>query len=49
MGHSRLSIVSLVIFFAIGAILLSRVNEKEGIRVADKEESELQNGFAAAD
>ena len=28
MGSSRLSIVSLVIFFIIGAVLLSRVNEK---------------------
>jgi MFS transporter, UMF1 family len=41
MGESRLSIVSLIIFFAIGAFLLSKVNEKEGIRVADLEESEF--------
>lgn len=40
-GHSRLSIVSLVIFFIIGAILLTRVNEKEGIRVAEAEEANL--------
>lgn len=39
MGHSRLSIVSLVIFFALGAFLLSKVNEKEGIRVAEAEEA----------
>jgi UMF1 family MFS transporter len=41
MGSSRLSIVSLVIFFIIGAVLLSRVNEAEGIRVADQEEELL--------
>lgn len=41
MGSSRLSIVSLVIFFIIGAALLSRVNETEGIRVAEKEEEQL--------
>ncbi|NIX15725.1 MAG: MFS transporter [Candidatus Dadabacteria bacterium] len=33
-GTSRLSIISLVAFFIIGAIVLSRVNEKEGIRMA---------------
>jgi MFS transporter, UMF1 family len=35
MGESRLSIVSLIIFFASLVLLLSRVNEKEGIRVAE--------------
>jgi UMF1 family MFS transporter len=33
-GTSRLSIISLVIFFIFGGLLLTRVNEKEGIRVA---------------
>ena len=37
MGTSRLSIVSLMIFFVGGIILLTRVNEKEGIRVAAEE------------
>jgi UMF1 family MFS transporter len=41
MGSSRLSIVSLVIFFLVGALLLSRVDEKEGIRVAEAEEESL--------
>jgi len=41
MGSSRLSIVSLIIFFIIGAFLLSKVNEAEGIRVAELEESSL--------
>jgi MFS transporter, UMF1 family len=36
-GSSRLSIVALVIFFIVGALLLSRVNEQEGIRVAQEE------------
>lgn len=42
MGHSRLSLVSLVIFFAVGGLLLTRVNEKEGIRIAEAEEAALQ-------
>jgi len=33
-GSSRLSIVALVIFFIVGGIVLSLVDEKEGIRVA---------------
>lgn len=41
MGGSRLSIVSLIIFFAAGGFLLSRVNEKEGIAVAEREEELL--------
>ncbi len=41
MGHSRLSIVSLIIFFALGGFLLTKVDEKEGIRVAQEEEAKL--------
>ena len=41
MGGSRLSIVSLILFFISGGILLSRVDEKEGIRVAEEEEARL--------
>lgn len=40
-GHSRLSIVSLIVFFAIGAFLLTKVNEKEGVRVAEVEEAKI--------
>ncbi|GAP07226.1 vacuole effluxer Atg22 like [Anaerolinea thermolimosa] len=40
-GHSRLSIISLIIFFVIGAALLTRVNEQEGIRAAEAEETSL--------
>jgi MFS transporter, UMF1 family len=36
-GSSRLSIVSLVLFFIIGAWLLNRVDEKEGIAIATTE------------
>lgn len=39
MGHSRLSIVSLIIFFVIGASLLSRVDVNAGIAAAEKEEA----------
>lgn len=35
-GSSRLSIVSLIVFFIVGGFLLSRVDEKEGIRVAQE-------------
>ncbi|HOT90175.1 MAG TPA: MFS transporter [Anaerolineae bacterium] len=37
MGSSRLSIISLMVFFVGGIFLLSRVNEAEGIRVAAEE------------
>ncbi|HEY9077228.1 MAG TPA: MFS transporter [Anaerolineaceae bacterium] len=43
-GHSRLSIISLIVFFIVGALLLTRVNEKKGIQVAEAEETALQNG-----
>jgi UMF1 family MFS transporter len=33
-GTSRLSIVSLIVFFVVGGFVLSRVNEEEGVRVA---------------
>ena len=33
-GSSRLSIVSLIVFFVVGGVILSRVNEEEGMRVA---------------
>ncbi len=33
-GSSRLSIVSLIFFFVVGGLLLTQVNEKEGVRVA---------------
>jgi MFS transporter, UMF1 family len=40
MGGSRLSIVSLIVFFILGGFLLARMDENEGMRVA-KEEEEL--------
>jgi len=43
MGGSRLSIVSLIVFFSLGGLLLWRVNEKEGIRIAEAEEAILIN------
>jgi len=33
-GTSRLSIISLIIFFVVGGAMLTRVNEAEGVRVA---------------
>ncbi|HEY68764.1 MAG: MFS transporter [Chloroflexi bacterium] len=36
-GSSRLSIISLIIFFIVGGGLLLWVNEREGIRVAEEE------------
>jgi UMF1 family MFS transporter len=41
MGGSRLSIVSLIVFFIVGGFLLSRVDENEGMRVAREEEARL--------
>lgn len=41
MGNSRLAIISLIIFFILGAVLLSRVNEEEGMRVAQQEENAI--------
>jgi UMF1 family MFS transporter len=41
MGGSRLSIVSLIVFFIVGGFLLTRVDEKEGMRVAREEEARL--------
>ncbi len=41
MGSSRLSIISLMVFFIGGIILLTRVNEAEGIRVAAEENARV--------
>jgi UMF1 family MFS transporter len=41
MGGSRLSIISLIIFFILGGLLLWQVKEKEGIAIADAEEKIL--------
>lgn len=42
MGNSRLAIISLIIFFIIGAALLSKVNVEDGVRAAEREESAIQ-------
>ena len=41
MGSSRLAIVSLIIFFVLGAFVLTQVNVKKGIETADFEEAKL--------
>jgi UMF1 family MFS transporter len=41
MGESRLSIVSLILFFVIGIFILSKVNVEKGIAVAQQEEAEM--------
>lgn len=38
-GTSRLSILSLIVFFVAGALILTRVDESEGIRVARAEDA----------
>jgi UMF1 family MFS transporter len=38
-GGSRLSIISLIVFFIVGGVLLTRVDEQEGIRVAREEDA----------
>jgi UMF1 family MFS transporter len=40
-GESRLSIVSLIIFFLVGGLLLLRVDVTEGVRVAREEDVEV--------
>jgi UMF1 family MFS transporter len=40
-GGSRLSIISLIVFFIVGGLLLTRVDEQEGIRVAKEEDRAL--------
>lgn len=41
MGGSRAAIVSLIVFFALGAFILSRVDEQEGIRIAEEEDRQF--------
>lgn len=41
MGNSRLSIVSLIIFFIAGILVLTKVDVEKGIVVAQKEEAEM--------
>jgi UMF1 family MFS transporter len=41
MGESRLSIVSLLIFFVVGGFLLTKVDVEKGIAVANQEEQEM--------
>jgi UMF1 family MFS transporter len=40
-GASRLSILSVIIFFIVGGLLLTRVDEEEGRRVAREEDARL--------
>jgi UMF1 family MFS transporter len=47
-GESRLSIISLIIFFVVGGFLLTRVDEQEGIRVARQEDAELMQTAASS-
>jgi MFS transporter, UMF1 family len=42
LGHSRLSIVSLIVFFAIGAAILARVDVAEGVRAARVEHGTIE-------
>lgn len=40
-GNSRLSIVSLIVFFVVGSAILTRVNVAEGVRAAQEEDAQL--------
>ena len=42
-GESRYSIFSLIVFFVVGIVLLTRVDEKEGIRVAEEENAAFES------
>ncbi len=41
-GSSRLSIISLIVFFVAGGLLLGRVDEREGVAVAEAENAVLE-------
>jgi UMF1 family MFS transporter len=41
MGESRLSIASLIIFFILGMIVLTKVNVERGIRTAQEEDKSM--------
>ncbi len=41
-GHSRMSIVSLIVFFVIGIIILTRVDVERGTRVALEDEIDME-------
>ncbi|MGD2178426.1 MAG: MFS transporter [Anaerolineae bacterium] len=41
-GGSRLSIISLIVFFIVGGLVLTGVDEQEGIRVAKEEDRAVQ-------
>ncbi|GJM17343.1 MAG: MFS transporter [Thermodesulfobacteriota bacterium] len=43
MGNSRYAIISLLIFFIVGIILLINVDEKEGIKIAKQEDMQTSN------
>jgi UMF1 family MFS transporter len=47
-GQSRFSIISVVVFFIVGALVLSRVDVDEGIRVAQSVDDEEESGELAA-
>ena len=47
-GHSRFSILSVIIFFIAGAIVLTRVDVDEGVRVARKEDLDTESAEIAA-
>lgn len=46
MGNSRLAIISLIVFFVVGAALLSRVNVEDGVSAAQAEELAIQEAAA---
>jgi len=48
-GHSRLSICSLIVFFVVGGIVLTRVDVAAGIRVARAAEAEASGDAATGD
>lgn len=47
-GHSRLSILSLFVFFLVGMLLLTRVNVERGMQAAQEEEQEMVDRQADA-
>jgi UMF1 family MFS transporter len=46
-GSSRAAILSVILFFIVGALLLSKVDIEEGVRVADEENARAAKAFVA--
>jgi len=47
LGESRYGIFSLIVFFIVGIVILTQVDEKEGMRVAEEENAAFESAVSA--